>query len=471
MEKKNCFGIIVGKRSCFNSQLAVDGRKGIIKQMEKLGLDYIILPEDATKDGCVETYADAKVCSKLFRNNSDRITGIIVTLPNFGDEIGIVNTIVESGLNVPILLHAASDDITKLSTLERRDSFCGKISVANSFYQYNIPFTGTTDHTSSVESEDFAKDIARFDSICRTTAGLKTARIGQIGTRPIGFQTVRASEKLLQVSGITVVPVDLSEILAAAETIDDESPIVKEKILELKNYGTIPDYILDISILKQVKFTIAVEAWIKENDIDATAIQCWESMQKNYGCAACVTMSMLGEQLMPSACEVDIAGAVSMYALSLAAENPSAILDWNNNYNNEKNKCVCTHCGNFPASFTGAKPEISNLDILGTVLGAENCFGAVKGKVQEGSMTFFRISTDDTKGKIKAYLGDAAFTNDPFPMSGGIAVCDVPELPVFLKRMMKEGFEHHVAMVREHVADIVEESVDTYLNWDLYRHS
>ena len=467
---KNCFGIIVGKRGCFNSELAVKDRKKLLSMLDKNGIEYIVLPDDSQGYGCVEDLKDAKQCAELFRKNSDKITGIIVTLPNFGDEIGVIESIKRSGLNVPILLHAASDDIGKLSTSQRRDSFCGKISVANNFYQYGIPFTDTTKHTSNIDSSDFLADILRFDSVCRTVAGLRGARIGQIGTRPIGFQTVRASEKLFQESGITIVPVDMSEIISAAEALDSDSEAVAVQVKKLTEYGEVAEGTPNEAMVKQAKFTIAVGNWIEENEIDAAAIQCWESLERNYGCAACATMSMLGQQLVPCACEVDIAGAVSMYALSLAAGRPSALLDWNNNYNDEADKCVCTHCGNFPADFIGNKPEISNLDILGTVLGSENCFGAVKGKVKAGDMTFFRVSTDDSLGIVKAYLGDASFTDDPFPMSGGIAVCKVPELPVFLKTMMKNGFEHHVAMVRTHVGDILEEAADNYLGWDLYRH-
>ena len=186
-------------------------------------------------------------------------------------------------------------------------------------------------------------------------------------------------------------------------------------------------------------------------------------------------MSMMGDKLIPCACETDVAGVVSMYALSLATGNAPALLDWNNNYANDRNKCVCTHCSNFPRSFTFGKEskeklEISYLDVLSTTLGKDNCFGAVKGKVVAGDMTFFRISTDDTEGRIKAYLGEGQFTDDPFPMSGGIAVCSVPRLQEFLKFLIRNGFEHHVGMVREHCADVVEEVVDNYLGWDLYRH-
>jgi L-fucose isomerase-like protein len=471
VNKKICFGLIPGTRGCFNKSLAQEGKKQLIAQMVKLGFDYVVLEDSATESSCVEDYQDAKKCAALFQENRNRIDGIIVVLPNFGDEIGIVNTIQMAHLDVPVLLQASSDDLDKLGTHQRRDAFCGKLSVANNFYQYDIPFSDTSTHTCAIDSEAFSKDILQFAATCRTVNGLKKARIGAIGPRPIGFQTVRVSEKILQTSGITVVPVDSSEIMFAAMALKDDDPVVQEKLSGIKGYGTIPAGIPGERILRQAKYYAAIEKWIQENEIDAAAIQCWESVEKNYKCAVCATMSMLGESLVPCACEVDIAGAISMYALTLASQNASALLDWNNNYGNQPNKCVCTHCGNFPKSFTQNPIEISNLDVLSTVLGEENCFGAVKGKVAAGPMTFFRMHTDDRSGQMKAYLGEGKFTDDPFSMSGGIAVCDVPELAKFLKFMMKGGFEHHVGMVRDHVGDVLEDAIGNYMGWDLYRHS
>jgi len=406
----------------------------------------------------------------LFNEHRDEIDGLIVSLPNFSDELGIVNTLKFAKLDVPVLVQACDDDNNKISIKERRDAFCGKLSVCNNFYQYGIPFTDTTLHTCKIDSEVFAKDVVRFASVCRVVKGLSNARIGAIGARPAAFQTMRASEKLLQASGITVVPVDMSEILSAAEKVDDNDPDLIKKLGEIHEYGNISESAHKESILKQAKFGIASEKWIDDNDIDASAFQCWTSVQENYGCATCLTMSMLGENLMPSACEVDIAGAVSMYALTLATGNPAAILDWNNNYGEERNKCSGIHCSNFPKSFVDSKIEIASLDVLGASLGEENCFGAVKGKVAAGDFTYFRISTDDVKGKIKAYLGEGQFTDDPYPMDGGVAICDVNNLQGLMKYICKNGFEHHVAMARDYVAGIILEATENYLGWDIYEH-
>ena len=470
-KERMCFGIIIGTRAYFNSELAKDVRKQLLRTLADEGYDYVILPEDATPTGSssIETREDGLKCAELFRQNRDRIDGIIVSLPNFGFEIGIINAISVADLNVPILVQACDDENDKVDLDSRRDAFCGKISVCNNLYQYGIPFTDTTLHTYSIYSELLAKDINKFAGICRVVNGLRHARVGAIGARPAGFQTVRASEKLLQKSGITVVPVDLSEILGAARKIEDTDVELLKKLEEIKCYAVVPKEYNDKLVL-QAKFGVAVERWIEANQIDAVAVQCWDSLEQNYGCAACVTMSMLGEKLLPAACEVDIAGAVSMYALTLAAQGQSALLDWNNNFAEDRNKCVCTHCGNFPKSFVRNDLKLGTLGVLGRTLGKVNTFGAVYGKVTKGDFTFFRISTDDTKGVIKAYLGTGEIMDDPYGMDGCIAVTKVDNLQILMKHICRNGFEHHVAMVRNDVKDILNEAIEGYLGWNLYVH-
>lgn len=470
-KKKLCFGVIIGTRAYFNSALAKDVRKQLLKTIEEQGYDYVILPEDATPTGSssIETREDGIKCAELFRQNRDKIDGIIVSLPNFGFEIGIINAISIADLNVPVLVQACDDENDKVDLDSRRDAFCGKISVCNNLYQYGIPFTDTTLHTYSIYSDLLAKDINRFAAVCRVVNGLRHARIGAIGTRPAGFQTVRASEKILQATGITVVPVDLSEILGAARKIEDTDAELVQKIEEIKKYARVPQQYSE-KLMLQAKFGVAVERWMNANAIDAVAIQCWDSLEQNYGCAACVTMSMLGEKLIPAACEVDIAGAVSMYALTLASQHQSALLDWNNNFAEDRNKCVCTHCGNFPKSFIMNDIELGTLGVLGRTLGKVHTFGAVYGKVKQGDFTFFRISTDDTKGCIKSYLGEGTITDAPYGMDGCIAVTKVDNLQTLMKYICKNGFEHHVAMCRGNVKDILQEAIESYLGWNLYVH-
>lgn len=467
---KCTFGVIIGTRNIFNAQLAVEQRQKTLALLDRLGFGYVIPDETATPAGAIETRADAKVCAELFKKHRDSIDGIIIILPNFGDELGIIQTLEMAKLDVPVLVQACNDEITKVDVKSRRDAFCGKISVCNNLYQYNIPFTDTTEHTCDIDSKLFAGDVEYFASVCRVVKGLRHARIGAFGTRPAAFQTVRYSEKLLQNSGITVVPIDLSEIITRAQGLDASADSVKKKLAEIKGYGRIPKEITPEAILRQTKLSVVLDMLMEENELDASAIQCWDSIEKNYGCATCLSMSMMGQRYMPSACETDVTGVISMYALLLAGGNIPALLDWNNNYGNEPDLCVCTHCSNYPKDFMGNEIEISKLDVLGTVLNRENCFGAIKGKVAPGPMTFFRVSTDDTRGCIKSYLGQGEITKDPFGMDGGIAVCKVDKLRKLLGHICQNGYEHHVGMARGHCAKVIHEAVSKYMKWDIYHH-
>jgi L-fucose isomerase-like protein len=470
MNRKVTLGLVVSSRAFFNAEYAPSARAELLAACHACGVEPMILPAEATPFGAVETRSDARAYADYFRASRDMIDGIVVSLPNFGDEIGVVETIAMADLKVPVLLQACSDVSTKVDLKGRRDAFCGKISVSSNLYQYGIPWTDTTAHTSDLSGPEFAADLDRFARICRTVRGLRRARIGAIGARTSPFQTMRFSEKLLQASGISVVTVDLSEILAAAGKLSGDDPAVVARLDEIAAYGRIPGHIARENVVKQARLGVVVDRWMDENDCDASSIQCWTSVQDNFGCATCLSMSMMGERLLPSACEVDVAGALSMYVLALAAGTPPALLDWNNNYDDRRDLCVCTHCGNFPKSFIGAEPEISELGVIGTVVGPEKCFGAVKGKVRPGPMTYFRLSTDDRRGMLKTYVGEGAFTDDPFPMDGGIAVTDVPRLRELLTFIGRNGFEHHVAMVRGHHAAVVEEAVGRYLGWAAYHH-
>ncbi len=467
IKRQVTLGLVIGSWAFFSPAPCLESRNETLAHFARLGIKALILPYEATANGAVQSIPDAELYASFFKQHRDGIDGLVICLPNFGDEIAIVELVNRAKPIVTILLQASNDKVDKVSISQRRDAFCGKISVTNNFCQYGVPFTETSSQTCDTFGAEFGADLERFFRLCRTVKGLRGARLGAIGARTEAFQTMRNSEKLLQASGVMVVTVDLSEMIGAAGRVSDTDADLITKLAKIKAYGTIPAHIKPEQISKQAKWSLAVDRWIEDNGCNASAIQCWRSLQDNFGCATCLTMSMMGEELMPSACEVDIMGALSMYALALASGVPPAILDWNNNYRSEVDKCVCTHCGNFPRKFIGSTPEISELDVLGAVIGREKCFGAVKGKVKAGDMTFFRVSSDDRAGTLKTYLGQGAFTDDPLPMDGGIAVSHVKDLRKLMRFVTQTGFEHHVAMVRGHHADVVSEAVNRYLNWPM----
>jgi L-fucose isomerase-like protein len=468
-KRRVTFGVVVGNRGFFPGHLARTGRDEILKALSDEGFDAVILGADDTNYGAVESRDEAKACAALFRANRERIDGIIITLPNFGDERGVAETLRLAKLDVPVLVQATADDPKKMGIHFRRDAFCGKMSACNVLSQYGIPYSLTTEHTCRPESPVFRADLRQFAAVCRVARGLRSARIGAIGARPAAFKTVRYSEKLLEASGIAVEPIDLSEILGRIGKLADRDPKVLRKLDEMQAYVT-TEGVPDAALIKMAKLGLVVDDWMKEADVTVSAVQCWTSLEEFFGVVPCTIMSMMSNANFPSACEVDVCGTIAMYALTLASETPAALLDWNNNYGDDPNKAVCFHCSNLPKDFFDDVTMDYQAIIAGTV-GRENTYGTVVGKVKAGPMTFARFSTDDRAGKIKGYVGEGRFTKDPLKTFGGAGVVEIPNLQPLLRHICMNGFEHHVAGTFSHVADAVHEATTRYMGWDVLRHS
>lgn len=462
------FGVIIGNRGFFPDALARDGRVAILRALEEQGYKTVCLAPDQTKHGSVETLADARRCADLFRARGDEIDGIVVSLPNFGDERGVANSLRFSGLDVPVLVQAFPDEPNKMLMGGRRDSFCGKISACNNLWQYGIRFTLTSLHTVAPTSDSFRADLKAFAATCRIVKGLKNVRVGVLGARPAAFNTVRFSEKLMERAGITVETLDLSEVFGRIERFQDDDPKVQAKLSGIQSYVATQG-IPSASLAKMAKFGVVVDEWMKANELAGTSVQCWTAMEEFFGVVPCTLMSMMSNNLLPSACETDMVGMIGMYVLQLAAGAPSAIVDWNNNYGDDSDKAVIFHCSNLPKHFF-EDFKMDFQEIIAGSVGKANTFGTVVGKLKSGPLTYCRVSTDDLHGQMRAYVGEGEITDDRPQSFGGYGVVKIPALQSLLKYVCKNGYEHHVAVNRSHVGPAVAEALENYKGWNVYHH-
>jgi L-fucose isomerase-like protein len=422
MEKsKITLGLIVGNRGFFPGHLAELGRAEMVQVLHQSGADVVVLDGKLSNYGAIETYEEAMRCAELFRANSDRIDGVVVTLPNFGDERAIADTLRLSRLKVPVLVQATPDTPSKMTIAHRRDSFCGKMSACNNLRQYGIPYSLTTSHTVSPGSAEFKKDLAWFTGVCR------------------GYRGVQNNDEAAQV-----------------------------KLAAIHKYVTTSG-VPPAALLKMAKLGAVIDQWMKATHVTISAVQCWTSIEENLGVVPCTVMSMMSNELLPSACEVDICGTLSMYALALASETPSALLDWNNNYGENPDKAVCFHCSNLPKHFF-KEVRMDYQQIIAGTVGKDNTFGTCVGQVKAAPMSFARFSTDDENGVIRGYVGEGRFTEDPLETFGGAGVVEIPHMQKLLRYICENGFEHHVAANLATVAGIVHEVATNYMGWETYWH-
>jgi L-fucose isomerase-like protein len=468
--RKITLGLIVGNRDVFPAELAKKGREEILAVLARAGVDVVAVTPQDTPDGVIMTWKDAEKCSALFHANSGRIDGILVTLPNFGDERAVADSIRRSGLDVPVFVHAWPDKVDEMGIKQRRDAFCGKLSVCNNLRQYGVRYTVGRDHVVAPESPRFTEELAWFVDICRVVRGLKGARIGSIGERTTPFKTVRYSEKLLEASGISVESKSMVEMVDQINAMPDSDPRVEAKLAKLSAYLHGPSNIPGKAMRTSAKLGVVLDEWVQEHSIDTYAIQCWSAMQGALKIFPCSIMSMMSNELLPSACEVDVMGALAMYALQLAGGTATALFDWNNNYGDDPDKMVVFHCSNTATSFMKeVKPGFNAMAVKGNPL--ESCYCTIHGYLKPGPVGWARLSTDDDRGRVVGCIGDAVVTGDPLDTFGTTGVVKMPNTQKLLRFLAENGFEHHVAMTYSPRTQVLAEALPKYMGWKVYHHN
>ncbi len=461
---KTVFALFFGNRGFFPASLIASARQEMSSVLKTLGHDVLMLDADATRHGAVETPREGQVYANFLRENRGKFGGVILSLPNFGDETGAVAALKDAG--VPILIQAYPDELDRMSPATRRDSFCGKISIMDVFRQYGVKFTALKPHTVKPSSDRFRANVDEFDRICRVVNGLDGMTVGAIGARTTPFKTVRIDEVTLQRYGITVETFDLADIFARMRAVQPGEDVYKAKLEMMTGYASwegVPNEAFD----KIIRLGVTLDKLVDECQLDALAVRCWTEMQTQLGISPCVLMGALNDGGVASACEVDVGNAVAMRALSLASYEPAACLDWNNNYADDDDKCILFHCGPVPASMMAGQGHISDHAILANAVGKGNGYGCNVGRIAPMDFTFGSLMTEE--GKLKMYLGEGKFTSDPIAddFFGCAGVAQVAHLQEVLLHIGMQGHRHHVSVTPGWVKAPAREALGHYLGFDI----
>ena len=462
-DQKTTFAVFLGNRGFFPANLMDGAREEIPRVLKAMGHDSILLERDATRNGAVETPAEGEIYANFLRENRGKFGGVLLCLPNFGDETGAIAALKDAG--VPIFIQAYPDEMDKMAPALRRDSFCGKFSIMDVFYQYGLKFTVVPPHTISPSSDRFREQMRFFDGVCRVYNGVKRMVVGAVGARTTAFKTVRIDEVALQRHDITMETLDLSDIFKRMEDVpkDDVYKAKAEALEDVASWEGVPAEAKD----KLVRLGVVLDQVIDEYKMDALALRCWVEMQKHLGISPCVLLSELNDRGMPAACEVDVGNAVAMYALSLASGKPATCLDWNNNYGDEDDKCILFHCGPVPKSLMSAKGRIVDHAILANAVGEGCSYGCNVGRIAPVEFSFGSMMTFN--GKPRFYLGGGTFTADPIPEDffGCAGVAQIEQLQDVLLHVGKNGYRHHVSATPGDVVAPVREALENYMGLEV----
>ncbi len=461
---KTTFALFFGNRGFFPASLIAGARQELAAALKSMGHDVLMLDAAATRHGAVETPAEGAIYADFLRQNRGKFGGVILCLPNFGDETGAVAALKDAG--VPILIQAYPDELNRMGPAERRDAFCGKFSIMDVFVQYGVPFTALKPHTAHPAEPPFAENVDYFDRLCRVVKGVRGMTVGAIGARTTPFKTVRIDELTLQRHGITVETVDMADIIARVHALAEDDPDVTRKAATLRGHTTWgetpPKAFQTIA-----RLGVVLDRVIDEFGLDAMAIRCWLELQQQLGISPCVLLSELNDRRIAAACEVDVGSAVAMHALGLASGGAATCLDWNNNYGDDEEECILFHCGPVPQSLMVGPGVVTDHSILMNATGPGCGWGCNQGRIRPMPVTVAGLITE--AGRIRMYVGEGKMTDDEIPSEffGCAGVFEKTNLQEALLTIGKQGHRHHVSLAEGHVAAPMTEALQGYLGFEV----
>lgn len=457
------FALFFGNRGFMPGELITGARKDMIEAVTRAGHEYIAMDEELTRYGAIETRDEGRMYHDWLKSHEGEYDGVILCMPIFIDENGAVTALQDAG--VPILMQAYPDEIGKMDFKHRRDAYCGKFSVTDVFYQYKIPFTVLKPHVVHPLSKEFAENLDEFAAICRIVKGMKRFNLGCIGARTTAFKTVRFDEVTLQRYGINVESFDLSELVYKVGQKSDDDVAVVEKMAALERYTDF-SHVPMANKITLAKISVVIDEYIEEYHLDAITLRCWNEMETILRVCPCVLLSELNDRGIVASCEIDLTSAITMRAMSLASQKPTACLDWNNNYGDDPNKVILFHCGPVAQTLMDGKGTVTEHKMFAKGDPGSG-WGTNEGRIKAFDMTFSNGFTED--GKFKVYVSEARFTGEPiedgFFGCGGVA--EIPDLQNKLIRLAKGGFKHHTTVGVGHMKSVLEEAFKTYLNYEV----
>ena len=460
------FAVYFGNRGFFPGELIESAIADFKKVLAANGHEALVMDGAGTRYDAVETPEEGRKFAAFLKEHDGEYDGLILSLPNFGDENGAVVALRD--VKVPILVQAYPDEIGLMDFAHRRDAVCGKIAMCNVLRQAGIRYTLTKTFAVKPDSPDFAEDLRNFAAVCRVVNGMRNVYVGAIGARTTAFKTVRFDEIAYQKNGINIETFDMAQVFARMDAADAAAVAAKKA-----QYFDYADFTgVEAEKAESIaRFGVALDQLIAQYGLKAVAIRCWDELEKRYGVAPCLAMSVLNEAGVAAACEMDVNNAVMMRAVALASDSPVGLFDVNNNWGAATDKAIMFHCSAIPGSMLSCKGCIGEHLMFKKAYGPRTGVGIFGGPVKAMPLTVGSFKTED--GRLCGFVTEGEVTDDKiepaFFGTGFVFRKDDGDANGMLNYMSKNGYRHHVAFVKGNWSAAIVDAFSTYLGWEIDR--
>ena len=381
--------------------------------------------------------------------------GLLIGNMTFGLEIAVGKILSGIRKDMPILHFATRSGPILPNGSRSTDTWCGQFMTASAIKRRGFNFSHV--RTCFPEDEIFKDRVEAFTRGVVAISMFTGARFGQLGARPMLFESQNFSEQALQRQfQQMVVPMDLDTVFAHIDAISPDDPRVGELIAEFTQGVSVSEQ-TDESLTNIARYEIALHDIAEELDVVALAVSCWTRLQERFHIAACSTYGRLNDQGLITACEVDLLGAISMWAVYCAGLGMNApdFIDWTDLHPTEENVWLAWHCGNAASSLCAAGCEQRLVRNERLALWGPNCHGALEFMLKPGPITCARLVEYDSE--FTMFIGSGEIVDMPPFVRGGYGWVKVTDVFDWENKMIESGVIHHGTLIHDpKVADALE---------------
>jgi L-fucose isomerase-like protein len=410
------------------------------------GLTLVVPPKELTGDGCVSTIEQAKQVLELF--SREKIQGILLGNMTFGHEVSAVGTLV-NGLpaDLPILHFCTRSGPIDSEGHRSTDTWCGQFMTTSALKRRGRKFIHL--RTCNPEDAQFRDTVATFVRAVNAIAKFRGAKFGQLGVRPQLFESQGYSESAMQRQfAQMVVPMDLNAVFTQVEATRADDPEVKQVMKEICDQAQMRE-MTDTALVNLARYEVALVRIAKELDVNAMAVNCWTGVQERFGISACSTFGRLNDRGIITACESDLLGAVSMWAVYQAAleQEKPGFIDWTDLHPTEENVWLAWHCGNAPASLcrNGCQPEMYRNERM--IQWNPACHGALEFPLRTGPVTCSRLVEYDSA--FTMFFGVGEVVDIPPFVRGSYGWVKVKDVGDWEDKLVNNGIIHHGTLIHD----------------------
>lgn len=432
------------RRSIFSAPDAIKYRNLTADKLREMGVDFVDIT-DINEEGLLYDEDDRlKIVEKFKR---EKVDGLLLAHCNFGTEYECAR--LAKDLNVPVLLWGPLDERPEPNGVRLRDTQCGLFATGKVLRRFQVPFTYLTN--CRLSDPVFERGVKDFLAVCNVVKTFRNIRILQMGPRPFDFWSTMCNEgELLEKFNIQLAPVPLGEVIREMDRCIKEDDGVSKCEAYIRESMDVK--VTEEQVTKVAGLACAMLNLVKKYHCNAGAIQCWNELQHMIGIMPCAANSILNEMGIPIVCETDIHGAVTALMVEAAANDGTRgfFADWTIRHPDITNGELLQHCGPWPLSVDGEKPQLTM-----PLAFDFPCAVTAEAKHGDGKLTLARFDGDN--GDYSLLLGNAKGVDGPKGMGTYLWV-EVENIKRLEAKIVEGPYIHHCVGIHKDVVPVLYEA-------------